>query len=106
MNTDHLVDLFVANLERVEPVQFGSTLLVAMLNGSAAAFVVMLATVCFGSCDGSCCVCDIMIVFENVNASIPLELTQVERIRTSILTTQIMTVRDVSVGSSWKREEV
>ena len=51
-------------------------------------------------------VCDIMIVFENVNASIPLELTQVERIRTSILTTQIAAVRDVSVGSSWKREEV
>jgi len=90
MNTDHLVDLFIANLKRVERVQFGSTLLVAMLNGG----------------DGSCCVCDIMIVFENVNASIPLELTQVERIRTSILTTQIAAVRDVSVGSSWKREEV
>ena len=46
MNTDYLVNLFIANLKRVERVQFGSTLLVAMLNGGAAAFVVMLATVC------------------------------------------------------------
>jgi hypothetical protein len=46
MNTDHLADLFIANLKRVERVQFRSALLVAMLNGGAAVFVVMLATVC------------------------------------------------------------
>jgi hypothetical protein len=45
MNTDQLVDLLSANLEPVGRVQFGRMLLLAMLTGGAAAFVVMLATV-------------------------------------------------------------
>jgi hypothetical protein len=45
VNTDRLIDLLSANLEPVRPVQFGKTLLLAMLAGSTAAFSLMLATV-------------------------------------------------------------
>jgi len=45
VNTDHLVDLLSANLEPVGRVHFGRTLLVAILCGAAAAFVLMLVTV-------------------------------------------------------------
>ena len=45
MNTDRLIDLLSVNLETVGRVQFGKTLLVAMLTGGAAAFSLMLVTV-------------------------------------------------------------
>jgi hypothetical protein len=45
VKTERLVDLLSANLEPVARVRFGRTLLVAMLTGGAAAFVLMLATV-------------------------------------------------------------
>jgi hypothetical protein len=45
VNTDRLIDLLSANLEPVGPVQFGRTLLLAMLTGGFAAFTLMLATV-------------------------------------------------------------
>jgi hypothetical protein len=45
MNTDRLIDLLSANLEPVGRVRFGKTLLLAMLTGSAAALILMLATV-------------------------------------------------------------
>jgi hypothetical protein len=45
VNTDRLIDLLSANLEPVGRVRFGKTLLLAMLTGSAAALILMLATV-------------------------------------------------------------
>ncbi len=45
MNTDHLIDLLSANLEPVGRVQFRKMLLLAMVTGGAAAFLVMWATV-------------------------------------------------------------
>ena len=45
MNTDRLVDLLSANLEPVGRVQFGKTLLLAMVTGGTAAFLLMVATV-------------------------------------------------------------
>jgi hypothetical protein len=45
VNTDRLIELLSSNLEPVSPVRFGRTLLLTMLMGSAAALVLMLATV-------------------------------------------------------------
>jgi hypothetical protein len=45
VNTDRLVDLLSSNLEPVDRVRFGKTLLLAMLTGSAAALILMLTTV-------------------------------------------------------------
>lgn len=45
MNTDRLIDLLSANLEPVGRVRFGKPLLLAILTGSAAALILMLATV-------------------------------------------------------------
>jgi hypothetical protein len=45
VNTDRLIDLLSANLEPVGRVQFGRTLLLAILAGSAAALILMLATI-------------------------------------------------------------
>jgi hypothetical protein len=45
VNTDRLIDLLSANLEPLGRVRFGKTLLLAMLTGSAAALILMLATV-------------------------------------------------------------
>ena len=45
MNTDRLIDALSANLERVNQCRLGKTLILAMVTGEAAAFVLMLATV-------------------------------------------------------------
>jgi hypothetical protein len=45
MNTDRLIDLLSANLEPIGRVRFGKPLLLAILTGSAAALILMLATV-------------------------------------------------------------
>jgi hypothetical protein len=45
VNTDRLIDLLSANLEPAVSVQFGKTLLLAMLVVGFAAFTLMLATV-------------------------------------------------------------